>query len=196
MINTHKIFLIFIIICLFSNSVCLGCEISLEDRIINPEGWNLPDLSRLEKLSSEKKKFPGIEHIIQIDLYVYDEEVKKALYSIHNKQIIYNKSSGSWSVKNANVVEWVKALVVYKIKESQEILCYTYRCISEETPRPKDYGDFSGVVGGVAGVSVESYIFDFDRDGINESLLPSCRSKELLLSILQYKYEQLQQKNK
>lgn len=189
---------IFLSVFLFTTSVIIGCDINLKDRIINPKGWNLPDLKRMEKKTTEYKKFTGIESTIQIDFYSYEDEKQ---YFIYNKY--YNKD---WVFDpNTDVVEWIGSLTIYRIYESQEILCYEYICIKEQ-PRPKYKSESKsksqdkmkypyGVVGGVTGPMVLRYIFDIDGDGINESLLPIGREPEnLLLSILQYKYEQLQQK--
>jgi hypothetical protein len=168
----------------------------IEKRIINPLGWNLPDLSYLEKESTEVKEYPGISKKIIVETYEYKGKGFPPHYYIYNKQIL----KGGVVDLNNEVREWVEGLKIFNVEGEKEVICYQYDCVQGETLSSKEVQKkevekkelLSGLtVNGVAGFWVSCYILDIDGDGIYESLFSAYEKdmtkEEVLISVLKLK---------
>jgi hypothetical protein len=163
----------------------------IEKRIINPLGWNLPDLSYLEKESTEVKEYPGISKKMIVDTYEYKGKKDTPHYYIYNKQIL----KGGVVDLNNEVREWVKGLKIFNVEGEKEVICYRYDCVKESTPRQKEVEKKKDesvlIVDGVVGFWVSRYILDLEGDGIYESLFSAYEKdmtqKEVLISVLKLK---------
>jgi len=97
--------------------ISFGAEIKLEDRVINPEGWNLPCLEKLIKVSSEVKQFPGMEQKIQIETYE-----SKELYFIRNKKIVTDLINTKPRIVPDSYERYsMLDFCIYKLYENQKI---------------------------------------------------------------------------
>jgi hypothetical protein len=169
----------------------------IEKRIISPLGWNLPDLSYLEKESTEVKEYPGISKKIIVETYEYKGKKGTTHYYIYNKQIL----KGGVVDLNNEVREWVEGLKIFKVEGEKEVICYQYDCVQGETLSSKEVQKkeaekkkkiLIGIEeGGVAGGWTSCYILDLDGDGIFESLFDrydkDATPEEILISVLKLK---------
>ncbi len=153
-------------------------EASHQETILNPQGWNLPDKSRLELSKDEKVALPGVSAEISVEEWT-------AKLGSHYSIMNLPKWRREWLDSNAPRREEVLGVKTYKAPDGRA-LCYEYWCLI-------DYAHKRSVKGPEphTGDAVVSLICDLDDDGLCESqfviTLDSEKDKKLLASILMVK---------
>jgi hypothetical protein len=180
---------------IIEKSICIGFvalnlfslltpQLALNERYINPKGWNLPDPACLALVKAEKMAYPGIP--FEITAEIRQAELEQ-LYYIKNPLFMVGESFR----QDLFVKEEVCALTIYR-KRDGEILCYRYVRLLEglvpgSQPEAAKSPPSSMIIDGVQ----ISYVFDLDNDGINESMIhaPYKQAEELrlLISIIKCK---------
>ncbi len=118
------------------------------ERIFNPEGWNIPDVSKLTFLKTEKLSLPGLPFAISGEWWMTKEGSR---YHIKNYPGWGSEATSVWSRK---VDEEVGSLTIYKGPEGQ-VLFYLYMFLIKDDARHE--GAYAEI------------ICDLDGDGVNES---------------------------
>jgi len=172
------------------------CGIDFEKLItLNPRGWNLPDISKLEKATAKEIILVEMPPIISI-AYKKRKDLKDAFLRTINRRIA-NENKGDDNSIYSYKVEYFNSLKVYIFKENNKILCYHFsRIVSDKTAKDfineYNYGLQNGFFfdEGIEGNFESTFIFDADNDGIFESSVfapPDGKMQGMLKEIFNYK---------
>jgi hypothetical protein len=168
-----------------------------DNRVFNLKGWNVPDTSKMEKISNETKRLLNHLPEIEIENYQANPLDKNNIhhYKILNKKVT-EKSVDLREELDTYQEEWVKKLKVFKEKDTQKILCYQYDCLRGDVASEifihylrTIKADRSYHIGGMAGGWVSEYIADLDDDGIFESRFNAFDNEAALHAIIEKKFQ-------
>jgi hypothetical protein len=173
--------------------------IDLSKRVFNLKGWNIPNISKMEKISAENVKI--IEYLPKflVETYrriKYDKKKKYFSYTIPNKRILDGKRVDLKEDISTYRSDGVMRLKVYKTIDGQRILCYQFLYELSTLPYENLLHNLatrrlksSEVMGGLLGAASDNYIVDLDGDGIYESSFGAFNNELLFEYILAFKYK-------
>jgi len=171
-----KVNFIFFLFCLIS--IIFGIDIKYPDCIYNLTGWNIPDISKLNKVSTEIVAYSKYLPKITVETYKYEYDAENDIipYMIINKRILNGKKIDLREDLNTYRREWVQALKIFRLIAGKRIVLYQYDYVrgssaSEVFRRhQKSMKEQKKFITGIPGGGWESvFIIDFDNDGIFES---------------------------
>lgn len=160
------------------------------ERILDPQGWNLPDVKMLTLEKVENRTYPGIPCDIKIEFYGYMDRYKAgAGYYILNPPADSNKTiEPSLLMK-----EKVEGLDIYR-SSNGIILCYRYSCITEGLTEESQLKVSRSLIRFIPTTTYGgkiAFIADLNNDGVNESCYRlsghEVKDEKLLISILKAK---------
>ena len=132
---------------LFFFFALLHLEGAWDEIVLNPNGWNLPDTTKMTFLKVDTLNIAGIPFEIRVEKWTGK---RLSTYRIRNRHY------GTLQALAANRLVWENPinLFIYRTPD-EKILCYLYA---------REITDKAGFTYG----AVETYICDLDDDGMNE----------------------------
>lgn len=185
-----------LILLLFVTQILNGVEFK-KQITINPKGWNIPDISKIEKVAEREIQISEeIPPIINAACQKR-KDLKDGFLRTINKRISVENKINNIETLEYYEVEYFNSLNIYIFKKSKKILCYQYaRVVSGKTAK-----DFINQIifslqkdlffdEGIGGEFTSTFIFDADDDGIFESSIfdpLNGNSIEVVKKIFDYK---------
>lgn len=153
--------------CIFLFSVFLQSEDAWTEMVLNPKGWNLPDIGKMTLARVEKVSLTSVPCEIQVETWIGKSENKYT-----TKNLLYGSLPAL--VGGRPVLENPLDLFVFKTPDGRT-LCYEYS---------RQITDKAGFTYG----AVTTYIADLDDDGHCEFQMEvGVEPNELLKSIIRIK---------
>jgi hypothetical protein len=189
--------LFFLLLMIVTNSN-YAQTIDLSKRYFNLKGWNVPDISKMKKISTEKVKIIDYMPEFLVETYrkiKYDKKTNPHEYIILNKKILKDKRVDLKEDLSTYQGNYVQDLTVYKTGDGNRVLCYKYTYGTGTQPYQELLQYLSNrrinsweIMGGSYDSITMVYLADLDGDEIYESLFSAYDNDLQFEFILAFKY--------